>query len=112
MLSSTTLDRCIDLLSLAAADAHTDKAKEALLELGYILQQEYDIVRRMEKDGEIATKNSDFTIKGLVADNTQLFKENEDLLNNNIKLKKIIESTMPSMTKKIQLLLEQLASIN
>jgi pyocin large subunit-like protein len=114
MLSSNVLDRCIDLLStINSAISSSDSAtREAIMELGYILKQEYNIVSKMENEGKVATENGNFTIKGLVADNTQLFKENEDLLKDNIKLKKIIESTMPNMAKKIQLLLEQLTSIN
>lgn len=99
MLSSKDLNTCIEnLTALINAEKDNDK-KKLLIEIGFILKQEYDLVSAKEERGKIDTKNSKFDVKLLLEDNKQLFMENEKLLTQNMSLKKIIDNNIPQIRK-------------
>lgn len=100
MLSLKELDRCIDILAQLNVDANTEE-KELLLEIGFILKQEYDTVKNIEKSSENNTKNGKINTKHLLDDNVQLFNENRKLIEQNKQLKKIIDQTIPNINEKI-----------
>lgn len=97
MLSSKDLNTCIEnLTALINAEKDNDK-KKLLIEIGFILKQEYDLITSKEERGKIDTKNSKFDVKLLLEDNKQLFMENQSLLTQNMNLKKIIDNNIPQI---------------
>lgn len=111
MMSSEELNRCIDILSELNANATTSE-KRLILEMGYMIKQELDLVLEIEREGQKAAKNGNISIKGLIQDNTQLFNENKKLFEENLKLKGMVESVTPMIEKKIATVIEQIGSIN
>ena len=111
MMSSEELNRCIDILSELNANANASE-KRLILEMGYMIKRELDLVLEIERNGQRAAKHGNVEIKGLIQDNTQLFNENKKLLEENLKLKRMIESATPMIEKKIATVIEQIGNIN
>lgn len=97
MIEAHDLNRCIDLLAEInlTADSNT---KRKILEIGYILKQELDIVSdwnaqqaREKKTG----RHSEIDVRKLMEDNTQLFNECHKLQELNVKLKQVIDEKIP-----------------
>lgn len=111
MIDGKNLNRCIDILSELNANATSRRDRELILEVGYILKQEYDIIKEWEN-----SQNRDSSKKGvkldankLLEDNIQLCKENATLLKDVAKMKDIIESKIPLIIEsKIPLIEEDL----
>lgn len=100
MLTTKELDRCIDILAMLNIDANSAE-RELLLEIGYILKHEYDVVANIEHSSERNTKKGNLDSKKLLDDNVQLFNENRKLIENNKQLKKIIDETIPQIDRQI-----------
>lgn len=102
MINSRNLNRCIDILSELNANASNSLDKALILELGYIIKQELDLVEAWENSHNEQTRRrggEPIDINKLLEDNVQLYKENETLLKNLDKLKTIIDSKIPSIQK-------------
>lgn len=100
MINSRNLNRCIDILSELNANASNSLDKALILELGYIIKQELDLVEAWENSHNEQTRRrggGPIDINKLLEDNVQLYKENETLLKNLDKLKTIIDSKIPSI---------------
>lgn len=100
MINSRNLNRCIDILSELNANASNSLDKALILELGYIIKQELDLVEAWENSHNEQTRRrggEPIDINKLLEDNVQLYKENETLLKNLDKLKTIIDSKIPSI---------------
>lgn len=100
MINSRNLNRCIDILSELNANASNSLDKALILELGYIIKQELDLVEAWENSHNEQTRRrggKPIDINKLLEDNVQLYKENETLLKNLDKLKTIIDSKIPSI---------------
>jgi hypothetical protein len=104
MIDAKELNRCIDLLAelSAGADQHS---KRLILEIGYILKQELDVVnawdasQRSERE---RGRHQQIDVKKLLEDNTQLFNENQKLMELNLKMKDVIEKRIPSVETSIK----------
>ena len=97
MIDAKELNRCIDLLAELSAEANS-RQKRLILEVGYILKQELDVVNAWD-----ASQRSDrergrhqmIDVKKLLEDNTQLFNENKKLMELNLKMKEVIDKKIP-----------------
>ena len=102
MISAKDLRRCIDNLAELNAGADTS-SKRLILEIGYILKQELEMVESWNSQFK-DNKNrgyGDIDVKKLLEDNTQLFNENNQLLDLNMKLKEVIDTRIPNVEKGI-----------
>jgi len=102
MISEKDLRRCIDILAElnAGADSNT---KRLILEVGYILKQELESVEAWNRQFK-GNKNrgyGDIDVKKLLEDNTQLFNENKQLQDLNMKLKEVIDARIPNVERGI-----------
>jgi hypothetical protein len=100
MIDGKDLNRCIDILSELNANTTSSRDKKLILELGYIIKQELDLVKAWESshnEQRIRRGGEPIDINKLLEDNAQLYKENETLLKNLNKLKGIIESKIPAI---------------
>ena len=95
MIASEDLNKCIENLSILIGKEQNSEKKTLLLEIGFILKAEYDLVRIKERQGKIDTQNGKFDIKLLLKDNQQLFNENQSLVEQNKALKKIVDENIP-----------------
>ena len=112
MLSSDSLRKCIDLLADINAEASSNKTRGATLEIGYILKKELDTVVDIER---VNKTNRPINPQEILKDNVQLFNENKKLLDENIRLKNLIESKFGEFTNRINELnakIERLVSHN
>lgn len=98
MINGKDLNRCIDILSELNANAASRKEKQLILELGYIIKQELDLVNLWEQNHNNSIRGRErIDINKLLEDNAQLYKENQTLLKNLDKLKTMIETKLPSI---------------
>ena len=101
MISARDLRRCIDILAELNAGANSD-SKRLILEVGYILKQELEAVEAWDsqfKDKKRGYGNID--VNKLLEDNTQLFNENKQLQDLNLKLKEVIDQRIPNVERGI-----------
>jgi hypothetical protein len=88
---------------LAELNAGADSnSKRLILEVGYILKQELEAVEAWDsqfKDKKRGYGNID--VNKLLEDNTQLFNENKQLQDLNLKLKEVIDQRIPNVEKGI-----------
>jgi hypothetical protein len=101
MISARDLRRCIDILAELNASANSDY-KRLILEVGYILKQELEAVEAWDsqfKDKKRGYGNID--VNKLLEDNTQLFNENKQLQDLNLKLKEVIDQRIPNVERGI-----------
>ena len=101
MISARDLRRCIDILAELNASANSD-SKRLILEVGYILKQELEAVEAWDsqfKDKKRGYGNID--VNKLLEDNTQLFNENKQLQDLNLKLKEVIDQRIPNVERGI-----------
>ena len=108
MINEKDLNKCIDNLaeinSLVGEDSNI---RRLLLEVGYILKQELEVVSSWNAQFNAANKLRGFCnvdVKKLIEDNTQLFNENRQLLDANFKLKEIIDSKIPYIEEKTNII--------
>lgn len=98
MINGKDLSRCIDILSELNANAASRHEKQLILELGYIIKQELDLVNSWEQSHNKPIRGIErIDINKLLEDNAQLYKENQTLLKNLDQLKAIIETKLPSI---------------
>ena len=115
MINSRNLNRCIDILSELNANASNSLDKALILELGYIIKQELDLVEAWENSHNEQTRRrggEPIDINKLLEDNVQLYKENETLLKNLDKLKTIIDSKIPSIQKDLTVISRKFDLLN
>ena len=101
MISARDLRRCIDILAELNAGADSN-SKRLILEVGYILKQELEAVDAWDsqfKDKKRGYGNID--VNKLLEDNTQLFNENKQLQDLNLKLKEVIDKRIPNVEEGI-----------
>lgn len=98
MLSAKDLSHCIDILAELNVNANHNE-KKLLLEVGYILKQELEIVNEWDKQfvGDNRMRGHQIDVKKLIEDNTQLFRENQQLHEINMKLKNLIDRKIPQV---------------
>lgn len=102
MISARDLNRCIDLLAELTTSASTNE-KRKILEIGYILKTELETVESWDAQ---QTNNRErgrgqIDVKKLLEDNTQLFNENRQLQELNVKLTQVINERIPSVENSI-----------
>ncbi len=115
MINSRDLNRCIDILSELNANASNSLDKALILELGYIIKQELDLVEAWENSHNEQTRRrggEPIDINKLLEDNVQLYKENETLLKNLDKLKAIIDSKIPSIQEDLTVISRKFDLLN
>ena len=112
MISAKDLSHCIDNLAEINACLGNGNGNAALkrlvLEVGYILKQELDIVSAWDiqfKGDKFKGHNID--IKKLIEDNTQLFNENKQLHDLNLKLKEVIDQRIPKVENAVNTINEK-----
>ena len=77
MINGRDLSRCIDILSELNANANNKRDKSLILELGYIIKQELDLVKAWESSHNEQTRRrggEPIDINKLLEDNAQLYK--------------------------------------
>ena len=97
MISAKDLNRCIDILADLNVNA-TQHDKRLILEIGYILKQELDVVNAWDSSqlsNRERGRQQAIDVKKLLEDNTQLFNENKKLIEMNLKMKEVIEQRIP-----------------
>jgi len=111
MLSSQSLNRCIDLLAQINS-VGASNVRQMALEIGYILKQELDIVVSIEQaaSGDRSTHNLD--PKSMLQDNIQLFNENQKLLKENMELRGMLDSRVNFISSKVEEMRREIAAVN
>lgn len=115
MINGRDLSRCINILSELNANANNKRDKSLILELGYIIKQELDLVKAWESSHNEQTRRrggEPIDINKLLEDNAQLYKENETLLKNLDKLKGMIESKIPSIQENLTVISRKFDLLN
>ena len=106
MMSLEKLNRCLDILAVLNKTEYNPNKKKLILELGYIIKEEYDLAKSISSNKDAFEENKingqNLKIEYLLADNKRLFKENEILLNNLQKLTEIVNETIPRVKQKIE----------
>ena len=116
MINEKDLNKCIDNLAeingLIGGDSNI---RRLLLEVGYILKQELEVVSSWNTQFNNTNKLRGYgnvDVKKLIEDNTQLFNENRQLLDANFKLKAIIDSKIPEIEHKTNIITNGIKSIS
>jgi hypothetical protein len=102
-------------LSELNANANNKRDKSLILELGYIIKQELDLVKAWESshNEQIRRRGGEpIDINKLIEDNAQLYKENETLIKNLNKLKGMIESKIPSIQEDLTVISRKFDLLN
>ncbi len=100
MISARDLRRCIDILAELNAGADSN-SKRLILEVGYILKQELEAVEAWDSQFKDKKRGYNIDVNKLLEDNTQLFNENKQLQDLNLKLKEVIDQRIPNVEKGI-----------
>ena len=102
MISSTNLNRCIDLLAQINATG-SPNVRQMSLEIGYVLKHELDVVTSFEQAQEVSQRNpiAYLSPDTLMRDNIQLFQENQKLLKDNMELKEMLETKVGQLSAKM-----------
>jgi hypothetical protein len=110
MISAKDLSHCIDNLAEINACLGSGNAalKRLVLEVGYILKQELDTVSAWDAQfkGD-RFKGHNIDVKKLMEDNTQLFNENKQLHELNLKLKEVIDQRIPKVENAVNTINEK-----
>lgn len=100
MISSNDLQKCLNLLAQMSNGASYDVRQKAV-EVGYILKKELDIVTGIEQVSQNSNRGGHPDMKGLINDNVQLFHENQTLLQENMKLKDMLEERTTGIAERL-----------
>lgn len=111
MIPSSDLAKCIEYLATLLQKVHDDELKTQLLYIGYVLKNEYQATNSKERKCASDTKNGRFDINLLLADNKQLYHDNEVLRKQNAELKDIINQTIPRIEQMYDGILNSAKSI-
>lgn len=111
MISSTDLQKCINLLAQMSNGASYDVRQKAV-EVGYILKKELDIVAGIEQMNANDHVGRQLNMQGLINDNVQLFHENQKLLQENMELKNMLETRVNSIAAKMQGVCSEISQVN
>lgn len=111
MLDVNTLNRCLDILAILN-DKASREDKISILELGHILKQELMVQEKWNKNHNKVVFGRNLDVNKLIEDNTQLFNENQNLINDVMKLKSIIDTKIPFIERQMMLLDGQATRIN
>lgn len=98
MISARDLRRCIDILAELNAGADSN-SKRLILEVGYILKQELEAVEAWDSQFKDKKRGYNIDVNKLLEDNTQLFNENKQLQDLNLKLKEVIDRRIPNVER-------------
>jgi hypothetical protein len=115
MISASDLNRCINILAQLNANTNNRRDRNLILELGYIIKQELDLVNEWNSKHYEQSKilgNKAIDVDKLLEDNAQLYKENETLLKNLEKMKNMIESKIPSIQEDLSLINQKFDFLN
>ena len=110
MISAKDLSHCIDNLAEINACLGSGNAalKRLVLEVGYILKQELDTVSAWNAQfrGD-RFKGHNVDVQKLMEDNTQLFNENKQLHELNLKLQEVIDRRIPKVENAVNTINEK-----
>lgn len=96
MITLDELKKCIDYLSLLASKS-TRNDRQLLIEIGVILQKEINRLENNMPSVEPHNRQIQLEMEKLLADNQQLYAENERLLNSVKTLSNILEEKIPQI---------------
>jgi CHASE3 domain sensor protein len=111
MLSSQSLNRCIDLLAQINS-VGASNVRQMALEIGYILKQELDIVVSIEQAASGDRNPHSLDPKSMLQDNIQLFNENQKLLKENMELRGMLDSRVNFISSKVEEMRREIAAVN
>lgn len=111
MLSSQSLNRCIDLLAQINS-VGASNVRQMALEIGYILKQELDIVTSIEQAASGDRNPHSLDPKSMLQDNIQLFNENQKLLKENMELRGMLDSRVNFISSKVEEMRREIAAVN
>ena len=109
MISAKDLNRRIDILAELNVNA-TQHDKRLILEVGYILKQELETVNAWDASqlsNRERGRQPNIDVKKLLEDNTQLFNENKQLHELNLKLKEVIDQRIPKVENAVNIINEK-----
>ena len=105
MIDKRDLNRCMDILAKLHANTQSNGDKQLLLELGYIIKQELDLVNAWEEShNKQARGREQIDVSKLLEDNAQLYKENQTLIGNLDTMRKLIEDKIPSIEDNLHII--------
>ena len=111
MISSNDLQNCLNLLAQISNGASYD-IKQKAVQVGYILNNELEIVKNIEKMNQDTNRGRHPDMQGLINDNVQLFHENQKLLQENMQLKSMLESRVNNIAAKMQSVAGDISQVN
>ena len=111
MLSSQSLNRCIDLLAQINS-VGASNVRQMALEIGYILKQELDIVTSIEQAASGDRNPHSLDPKSMLQDNIQLFNENQKLLKENMELRGMLDTRVNFISSKVEEMRREIAAVN
>ena len=115
MISAKDLSHCIDNLAEINACLGSGNAalKRLVLEVGYVLKQELDTVSAWNAQfrGD-RFKGHNVDVQKLMEDNTQLFNENKQLHELNLKLQEVIDRRIPKVESAVQTVNEKFDTLS
>lgn len=111
MLSSQSLNRCIDLLAQINS-VGASNVRQMALEIGYILKQELDIVVSIEQAASGDRNPHSLDPKSMLQDNIQLFNENQKLLKENMELRGMLDTRVNFISSKVEEMRREIAAVN
>lgn len=113
MISSRSLNRCIDLLAQINATG-SPNVRQMALEIGYVLKQELDVVTSVEQAQAVNQRNpmANLSPDTLLRDNIQLFQENQKLLKDNMELKEMLETKVGQLSAKMDNVNRNISTLN
>jgi len=106
MISIEDLHKCMGNLAELHCRASSTKDKTLLLEIGYILNKEIDNIIAEN------TTTSKLDMQKLLADNKQLYDENQRLISALNQMTKMFETTLPSFQKQLLSIRERFDALN
>lgn len=111
MLSSQSLNRCIDLLAQINMTG-SSAIRTMALEIGYILKQELDVVISIEQASANRNLNNRLDPNLILQDNIQLINENQKLLKENMELQEMLGSRVNVIASKLGELKDSVSYLN
>lgn len=111
MISLEDLKKCIDYLSMLST--HCSKRDEKiLLEIGVIIQREINNLEEWNKANNSTLRRQNIDADKLLADNIQLCKENQSLIESVGSMQYIVDKRIPEINYKLDLVLSKFDSLS
>lgn len=111
MISENDLNRCLEILATLSTTS-TRNDRQLLLEMGYIIKQELENVQAWNKTNNPRERGRNIDVNKLLADNTQLYKENQTLIETVGKLKDIIDHKIPQLENHLEYATQKCGALN